>query len=592
MLHHSDRLKKITDILNGIMIVVAGSVIATFVIEYGFHIDELTERILHQFNSIAIFYFVFFNLSKLILNPDPISYFRKKWLEFILTFLIIIQSIGFLFYIHGAQIIDIKTITRIYIASSQIYLTLDIALKALRYSQSLIQKSIHPAQLLVLSFLIMILLGTFLLFLPKATYHGISFIDALFTATSAVCVTGLIVVDTGTHFTRLGQIIILVLIQLGGLGIMTFTTFFVILLSGGMGIKEKILLSEIFSEKNLSKISSTVSRILILTFSVEALGAIALFYFLPDSIFKSKMEKVFHSIFHSISAFCNAGFSTFSNNLIDIKDNIPAILTIALLFILGGLGFIALTESIEKPFLKTIRRIKFIHDKIPPQTIVFSLHSKLTIYTTVILIILGTLIFLMLEFNNTLRTENFWGKIIHAFFQAVTPRTAGFNTLEISKIGVPTALFISLLMWIGASPGSTGGGIKTTSFALVILKIYAMITGKDKVEIFRKQVSEESISRAFVSALLSAFLILTATFILTITEKTFELVDIFFEVVSAFGTVGLSRGITADLTIFGKLIIIMMMFIGRVGPLVFSFAIFGRIEKRKYEYQKENVLVT
>lgn len=574
------------------MIVVAGSVIATFVIEYGFHIDELTERILHQFNSIAIFYFVFFNLSKLILNPDPISYFRKKWLEFILTFLIIIQSIGFLFYIHGAQIIDIKTITRIYIASSQIYLTLDIALKALRYSQSLIQKSIHPAQLLVLSFLIMILLGTFLLFLPKATYHGISFIDALFTATSAVCVTGLIVVDTGTHFTRLGQIIILVLIQLGGLGIMTFTTFFVILLSGGMGIKEKILLSEIFSEKNLSKISSTVSRILILTFSVEALGAIALFYFLPDSIFKSKMEKVFHSIFHSISAFCNAGFSTFSNNLIDIKDNIPAILTIALLFILGGLGFIALTESIEKPFLKTIRRIKFIHDKIPPQTIVFSLHSKLTIYTTVILIILGTLIFLMLEFNNTLRTENFWGKIIHAFFQAVTPRTAGFNTLEISKIGVPTALFISLLMWIGASPGSTGGGIKTTSFALVILKIYAMITGKDKVEIFRKQVSEESISRAFVSALLSAFLILTATFILTITEKTFELVDIFFEVVSAFGTVGLSRGITADLTIFGKLIIIMMMFIGRVGPLVFSFAIFGRIEKRKYEYQKENVLVT
>lgn len=574
------------------MIVVAGSVIATLVIEYGFHIDELTERILHQFNSIAIFYFVFFNLSKLILNPDPISYFRRKWLEFILTFLIIIQSIGFLFYIHGAQIIDIKTITRIYIASSQIYLTLDIALKALRYSQSLIQKSVHPAQLLVLSFLIMILLGTFLLLLPKATYHGISFIDALFTATSAVCVTGLIVVDTGTHFTRLGQIIILVLIQLGGLGIMTFTTFFVILLSGGMGIKEKILLSEIFSEKNLSKISSTVSRILILTFSVEALGAIALFYFLPDSIFKSKMEKVFHSIFHSISAFCNAGFSTFSNNLIDIKDNIPAILTIALLFILGGLGFIALTESIEKPFLKTIRRIKFIHDKIPPQTIVFSLHSKLTIYTTVILIILGTLIFLLLEFNNTLSTENFWGKIIHAFFQAVTPRTAGFNTLEISKIGVPTALFISLLMWIGASPGSTGGGIKTTSFALVILKIYAMITGKDRVEIFRKQVSEESISRAFVSALLSAFLILTATFILTITEKTFELVDIFFEVVSAFGTVGLSRGITADLTIFGKLIIIMMMFIGRVGPLVFSFAIFGKIEKRKYEYQKENVLVT
>ncbi|MEN3038738.1 MAG: TrkH family potassium uptake protein [Candidatus Kryptonium sp.] len=574
------------------MIVVAGFVIATLVIEYGFHIDEVTERILHQFNSIAIFYFVFFNLSKLILNPDPISYLRRKWLEFILTFLIIIQSIGFLFYIHRAQVIDIETIVRIYIASSQIYLTLDIALKALRYSQKLIQKSVHPARLLVLSFLIMILLGTSLLLLPKSTYNGISFIDALFTATSAVCVTGLIVVDTGTHFTRLGQIIIIILIQLGGLGIMTFTTFFVILLSGGIGIKERILLSEIFSEKNLSKISSTVSRILILTFSIEALGAIALFYFLPDSIFKSKAEKLFHSIFHSISAFCNAGFSTFSNNLIDIKNNIPAILTIALLFILGGLGFIVLSESIEKPFLRTVRKIEFLRNKIPPQTIAFSLHSKLTIYTTGILIIFGTLIFLLLEFNNTLKTEDFFNKIIHAFFQAVTPRTAGFNTLEISKIGISTSLFIILLMWIGASPGSTGGGIKTTSFALVVLKIYAMITGKERIEIFKKQISEESISRAFVSALLSAFLILTATFILTLTERTLELIDIFFEVVSAFGTVGLSRGITADLTIFGKLIIIMMMFIGRVGPLVFSFALFGKIERRKYEYQKENVLVT
>ncbi len=586
------KIKKISDILDRIMIVLAGSVITALVIEYGFYINEIVKRILHQFNSIVIFYFVFFNLSKLVLNPNPLSYLRKKWIEFLLTFLIIIQSIGFLFYIREPQTIDIKTLTRIYIASAQIYLTLDIALKTVRYSQRLIQKSIHPTRLLTFSFLLLISLGTLLLLLPKATHNGISLIDALFTATSAVCVTGLIVVDTGTYFTRFGQFIIMVLIQLGGLGIMTFTTFFAILLNGGIGIKERVFLSEIFSEKNLSKISSTIIRILFLTFSIEAVGAILLYHFLPDPMFKNKSEKIFCSIFHSISAFCNAGFSTFSNNLIDIKNNIPAIIAIATLFILGGLGFLVLSELIEKPFLKAIRRIKFLRNKIAPQKVVLSLHSKLTIYTTAILIISGTVILLLLEFNNTLKNETLLSKIAHAFFQAVTPRTAGFNTIDISKIGITTSLFIMLLMWIGASPGSTGGGIKTTSFALIVLKISSMVTGKERVEIFNKQISEESISRAFVSALLSVLFILTATFALTITEKNLNFIDTFFEVVSAFGTVGLSRGITQDLTIFGKLIIIMMMFIGRIGPLAFSFALFGKIEKRNYEFQKESVLVT
>lgn len=586
------KLEKFAGILDKLMLIVAGSVIATLIIEYGFYISDLVKRVIQQFNLIAIFYFVFFNLSKLVINPKPLSYLRKKWIEFILTFLIILQSIGFLFYFREPYTIDIKTLTRIYIASAQIYLTLDIGLKAIRYSQRLIQKSVHPARLLVISFMLLIFGGTLLLLLPKATYKGISIIDALFTATSAVCVTGLTVVDTGKYFTRFGQLIIMFLIQLGGLGIMTFTTFFMLLLSGGLGIKERVMLGEIFSERNLSKISSTVIRILLITFSIEAIGAIALYNFLPDSIFKNETDKIFCSIFHSISAFCNAGFSTFSNNLMEIKNNTPAILTIATLIILGGLGFLAMSELIEKPFLKMLRKIKFLRNKIPPQRVVFSLHSKLATSTTAILIIFGTLFFFILEFNNSLKAESPLGKVVHAFFQAVTPRTAGFNTIDISKINITTALFIMLLMWIGASPGSTGGGIKTTSFALIVLKIQSMIKGDERVEIFNKQISEESVSRAFASGLLSILLILTATFILTITEKTANLIDIYFETVSAFGTVGLSRGITPNLTIFGKLIIITMMFIGRVGPLVFSFALFGKTEKKRYELQKENVLVT
>jgi len=586
------KLEKFAGILDKLMLIVAGSVIATLIIEYGFYISDSVKRVIQKFILIAIFYFVFFNLSKLVINPQPLSYLRKKWIEFILTFLIILQSIGFLLYFREPYTIDIKTLTRIYIASAQIYLTLDIGLKAIRYSQRLIQKSVHPARLLVISFMLLIFGGTLLLLLPKATYKGISIIDALFTATSAVCVTGLTVVDTGKYFTTFGQLIIMFLIQLGGLGIMTFTTFFMLLLSGGLGIKERLMLGEIFSERNLSKISSTVTRILFITFAIEAIGAIALYNFLPDSIFKNETEKIFCSIFHSISAFCNAGFSTFSNNLMDIKNNIPAILTIATLIILGGLGFIVLSESIEKPFLKMLRKIKFLRNKIPPQRVVFSLHSKLAISTTAILIIFGSLFFFILEFNNSLKAEPTLGKVAHAFFQAVTPRTAGFNTIDISKISITTTLFIMLLMWIGASPGSTGGGIKTTSFALIVLKIRSMIKGDERVEIFNKQISEESVSRAFASGLLSILLILTATFILTITEKTANLIDIYFETVSAFGTVGLSRGITPNLTIFGKLIIITMMFIGRVGPLVFSFALFGKAEKKRYELQKENVLVT
>jgi len=573
------------------MLILASLVIATLLIEYGFYINDITRRIIHQFNSFVIFYFVFFNLSKLIINPKPLNYLRSKWIEFLLTFIIIVQSLGFLFYIYKPRF-DVQTIVRIYIASVQIYLTLDIALKTIRYSQRIIQRSIHPTRVLALSFMLLILAGTILLLLPKATYNGISLIDSLFTATSAVCVTGLIVVDTGTYFTKFGQFIIMILIQLGGLGIMTFTTFFALLLGGGIGIKERFFLSEIFSEKNYSKISSTIVRILLLTLSIEGIGALALYHFLPDSIFKDESEKIFCAIFHSISAFCNAGFSTFSNNLMEIKYNIPSIFTIATLFILGGLGFFVLSELIEKPFLKMLRQIKFLRRRIPPQMIVLTLHAKLTLITTLILIFSGTVLFLLLEFNNTLKGESFANKIFHSFFQAVTPRTAGFNTLDISKIGITTSLFIMLLMWIGASPGSTGGGIKTTSFAVIVLKIISIVTGKERVEIFHKQVNEDSITRAFASALLSILFITTFTFILTITEKNLNFIDIFFEVVSAFGTVGLSRGITSNLTNFGKLIIIITMFIGRIGPLAFSFALFGKVEKRNYEFQKENILVT
>lgn len=456
-------------------------------------------------------------------------------------------------------------------------------------------KHANPAAIFILSFALLVAAGTLLLMLPRATHAGISFIDALFTSTSAVCVTGLIVVDTGSYFTVFGQSIIMVLIQLGGIGIMTFTSFFAYFFMGGSSYQNLILLGNLTSENKIAEVIGTLKKILFFTFLVELAG-FALIYINISSINGLKQaDTLFFSAFHSISGFCNAGFSTLSESFYDInfRFNYFLHITISLLFILGGLGFPViinlytwLKHWLINRLLRLNRSSEVIH-----QAHAFSLNTKLVLYTTFLLLVLGSVMFYALEYNNTLAEHSGIGKLITAFFSTATPRTAGFNTVDTSAIYIPTAMFIILLMWIGASPASTGGGIKTSTFALAILNVISLTRGKGKVELNRRHIPETSIRRSFAFMFLALFIIGLVTFLLFKSEPDKNATDLIFEVFSAFSTVGLSRGITGDLSVAGKYLITLTMYIGRVGALTFLSAFVKKSTGKLFQYPTEGILI-
>ncbi|MDF1550846.1 MAG: potassium transporter TrkG, partial [Bacteroidales bacterium] len=453
----------------------------------------------------------------------------------------------------------------------------------------------NPALLFVISFAVIIFSGTFLLLLPRATYAGISFTDALFTSTSAVCVTGLVVVDTGSYFTLFGQTIVLGLIQLGGLGIMTFASFFTLFLRGGASYQNLIMLGNLTSVSKITEVWATLKKIIIFTLLIEAFGTVIIYLNLGSHNNMDEDTKLFFSIFHSVSAFCNAGFSTLENSFYDIsfRFSYSLHLIIAFLFIIGGLGFpvvINLFAYLKHLIFNRVLRINK-QRAVLYKARVINLNTRLVFYTTLILIICGTALFYLLEYNNTLAEHHGTGKVVSAFFGAVTPRTAGFNTVDTSGFYMTTTMLVVFLMWIGASPASTGGGIKTSTFALAVLNVIALAKGRNRLEINRREIPVSSINRAFAFVFLSIFIIGIMIFSLMITDSDKIFADLLFEVFSAFSTVGLSRGITGDLSLAGKYIIIFTMYIGRVGALSLLVAFFRRTKTVFYQYPEEGVLI-
>lgn len=456
-------------------------------------------------------------------------------------------------------------------------------------------RKMNPATILLLGFGMLIIAGTFLLMLPRATYSGISFTDSLFTSTSAVCVTGLVVVDTGSYFTPFGHSIILTLIQLGGLGIMTFTSFFAYFFMGGSSYQSLIVLGNLTNNNKIAEVFDTLKKVLIFTLLAEGIGFLLIFININSPQNNFSGDSLFFSLFHAVSAFCNAGFSTLENSLYDInfRYNYPLHLVIAALIIIGGLGFpviINLYQWVKYIIKNRIMRINRRKEVLYKANVI-NLNTKLVVYTTLSLIIFGTLLFYILEYNNTLAEHSGIGKFIAAFFSSVTPRTAGFNTIDTSAINIPAMIIILLLMWVGASPGSTGGGIKTSTFALAFLNILSLARGKGKVELNLRQIPETSINRSFAFVFLSLCLIGLFIFLLVLTDSDKPLSAVVFEVFSAFSTVGLSRGITADLSVAGRYIIILAMFIGRVGALTFLSAIFVKVHLKLATYPKEEILI-
>ena len=453
---------------------------------------------------------------------------------------------------------------------------------------------LNPAQLFIVSFLVIIFIGSLLLMLPNATYEGLSFIDALFTSTSAVCVTGLIVVDTGSYFTIFGQAIILILIQIGGLGILTFASYFSYFFKGGSTYENQLTLSDVTGSNKLGEVFSTLKRILVITFSIELVAALLIYLSINRTLFKTFGDQLFFSVFHSISAFCNAGFSTLPNNLFEsgFKYNYFLQTVIILAFVLGGLGFPIVVNILKylKYFLLK-RVLNFSNKKHPYIPWVLNLNSRITLVTTLSLTTIGTIGFFISEYHNVLSDHHGLGKFITALFGATTPRTAGFNTIDMSALSFSTVMMIFLLMWIGASPASTGGGIKTNTFAIAILNFISLAKGKDKIEVYRREIADISVRRAFAVISLSLLVIGMAIMLISIFDKEKSLLDIAFECFSAYSTVGLSLGITAQLSTISKFVIIGVMFVGRVSMLSILIAVIKKVKEKNYRYPKEEITI-
>ncbi len=454
---------------------------------------------------------------------------------------------------------------------------------------------LNPAQLFIASFLFIIFCGSLLLMLPNATHSGISYLNALFTSTSAVCVTGLIVVDTGSYFTQFGQSIILILIQVGGLGIMTFTSYFSYFFTGGASYENQLMLGEITNSDKLAEVFSTLKKIIILTFSIEAVGALLIYIDVDPSIIPPESNRLFFSIFHSISGFCNAGFSTLSNSLYDaeFKFNYSLQLVIAFLFILGGIGFPILFNFARYLRYLIMRRLPFALRKGPQKYMpwIININTRIVLITTAILLVIGSVLFLWLEYDNTLAEHNLFGKLVTAFFGAATPRTAGFNSVDMSSLGFTTVMIIFFLMWIGASPGSTGGGIKTSTLAIATLNFMSHARGKERIEVFTREISGRSVQRAFAIISLSLVIIGAAVALITTFDRDKTLLSIAFESFSAYSTVGLSLGITADLSSASKMVIIFTMFIGRVSMLTILVALLRKANYQTYRYPNEHIVI-
>jgi trk system potassium uptake protein TrkH len=459
---------------------------------------------------------------------------------------------------------------------------------------ALYKRSFNPALMFVLSFLFIILLGTGLLLLPRATVGGISLTNALFTSTSAVCVTGLTVLDTATTFTVFGKTCLLMLIQLGGLGIMTFAGLLGYALSGGATFQSQLALKDMMSSDRLGDVMKTVYQIIFVTFVFEAIGAVAIYVSIDGALFPRKLDQWGFSIFHSISAFCNAGFSTYSQGLYDLpfRFNYNLHLAISVMVILGGMGFpivFNLYRYLLSRFTSFVCRIKGI----PKRTNfprVMQTGTRLALKMTALLLVFGAIAFFLFERQGSLQEhQSWWGKIVSSIFGSVTPRTAGFNTIDVQLMQLPTIMVYLLLMWIGASPGSTGGGIKTTTAAVAFLNMASIIRGKDRTEYNRTEISKNSINRAFAIMMLSLIFIGLSVFLLSINDGHHGLIKLSFEAFSAFSTVGLSLNLTPQLSPFSKVILIVTMFVGRVGTLTLLMAIVKQQKQLYYRYPTEDI---
>ena len=571
--------------------------LCALIYQYGFELTpETADKLNTLYKAVWIVFLADMSLHWLLEYADTRKKYRKlAWVLSILLYLTLVPVI-----FHRPE--DNGSILMFWeILHSKLYHVVVLSvLSLLQLSNGLVRllgKRTNPSLILAVSFFIIILVGTGLLMLPRCTISGISWVDSLFISTSAVCVTGLTSVDLTTTFTTEGFVVILLLIQIGGLGVMTLTSFFALFFMGNTSLYNQLVVRDMVNSKSLGSLLSTLLYTLGFTLVIETMGMITIWLSIHGTMDMNLEEELAFAVFHSISAFCNAGFSTLPGNLgnpLMMNNHNLFYALISILVILGGIGFPILVNLKEIIFYRLKRMTQFLlrKNKVSAKSVqLYNLNTRIVVTMTFLLLTVGTLILLAFEWNHAFAGMSIAEKCTHAFFNAACPRTAGFSGVDFSLFGIQSILIYILLMWIGGGAQSTAGGIKVNAFAVVILNLAAVIRGSQRVEVHGRELAHDSIRRSNATVVMSLIILFVSIFLLSWLEPTLPLLSLTFEAVSALSTVGSSLNLTPLLQESSKLVIVVLMFVGRVGLITMMLGIVKQKKNTKYKYPSDNIII-
>ncbi len=577
-LHIVQYKDKVHTVMQICSVLVSILTIVSIVCYHGLYISLPIKNLIRWIIYGSLFFYVAKYFTFLFYSLHRRNFLRRSWFEFLVIILLMIQFLSV--EIFHFRFIDNENFENYYLLFIQFYFLIMVLIELAKVSSSLGKYNLSPPILMVASFLFLISIGTVLLMMPRMTVNGISFIDALFTATSASCITGLSVVSTSACFTVKGQIVIMILIQLGGMSILSFATFFTTFLSrSSVGLRYQYLVRDMMSANQLSESFSLLRSIVLTTVIIEVSGAALLFtYWKTTGYFLSNGENIFYSLFYTISAFNNGGFVLKDASLLELGTNssyFPQTIIMILVF-LGGIGFLTIRDFFSVRYVK--ERNKYPWKSLMPQT-------KIVLITTLGLIFIATVLFFLIENKHALNGQGgFLGKVFTSLLQIVTCRTSGFMILDLNTMALPSIILIVFLMFVGGSPGSTAGGIKTTTLFVLVKSVLATIQGKKSIEFQHKTISFDLVDKANSVVTMTFTFIIVSCFLLTLVQPDAELKDAIFETTSAFTTCGLSSGVCANWNAWAKLILIINMYIGRIGTLTLAFALTKHKKESKHTY--------
>lgn len=584
-LHIVKRKRPVINTMHVFSFIVSVITIAAIIIYHGCYLRASVISFIRGLVYFSLAFYIFKYFLLMLYSLHKLEYIRKSWFECIIIAVLLIHFI--LYGLFGWDVFQFKQYENAYILCIQLYFFVIMLIEFSKASTLLGKFNLSPPFLLMSSFFILIVMGTILLVLPRMTTHPISFTDALFTATSASCVTGLTVLSTAHDFTFQGQVVIMILVQLGGMSILSFATFFTTFLSRSfVGLRYQYMVRDMVSANKLSDSFSLLRQIILFTIIIEASGVLMFYmYWRTTGFFDGTGTTFFYSLFHAVSAFNNAGFALWDASFNDAQicnSFFPQTIIMILVFF-GGIGFVTISEFFSPAVIR--ERKKYRWKKLSPGT-------KIVLLTTFGIIIVGTLLFFALEYHHSLAAKNtLVDKIFASMFQIISGRTAGFNIIDVNAISIPGMLLVMLIIFIGASPGSTGGGIKTTTFFVLIKSVMATIKGKQHIEFDKKTIPFNLVDKAYSIVVLSVGIIFSSVFVLALLEPETNLINIMFESISAFTTCGLSTNVQTAFSDPGKWVLVVDMYIGRIGTLTIAYVLGQRNKESRHMYPETYFMI-